>query len=525
MPLGRRRLLDPLGEQDRYERSQRRNRILGRIAVAFFAVVVLAVAGAAVTVKNIFDKVHHAPLDSLIPSSARPSKATNQSGANGADISKAENILVLGIDSRLGENSSYQVQGGPPQTETLSDTAILVHLASDGKHITMVSIPRDSVVQIPACEKVDANLKPLKGSDGQPVMTKPVKALFNEAIQLGGPACSVNTLEKITNVHIDHFLEIDFEGVIKMANDLGGVPLTMCTAIHDSHTGLNLPAGPVNLKGATALAFVRARYGLTGGDDLHRIQRQQQFMASMVRKALANSSLFNLPAMTSFYGDVASSLTTDMSSSQLVNLALKYHHLNTDNVIFTTVPTYDAPKNDPFYQHLYWSTDEAAALFDAIRNDQSLTTTTTSNGQHVATITVAPSNVTVDVVNGTTTNGLAHEVATQLAAEGFRIAGVDTAPDLPVAKTTLTYAANRSDSAHTLATALAVPPGEVVSGTSNTITLTIGQDWKGLATSASAPASAAASASGSAASPAASSSVSVPGLKTTTASTDNCVQG
>jgi hypothetical protein len=321
-------------------------------------------------------------------------------------------------------------------------------------------------------------------------------------------------------VRIDHYLEIDFTGVVKMSDAIGGVPLTMCDPIHDANTGLNLPAGPVNLEGQTALAFVRARYGLTGGGDLNRIKRQQQFMASMARKALASSTLFNLPSMISFYDDVASSLTTDMTSSQLTSLGLHYRHLDTSSIVFVTVPTYSAPKGDPFYEHLYWSTDEADALFSAIAADQSIPVVTT-NGTSVGNVTLPRSAVSVTVLNGTATDGLARQVGDQLIAAGFRVASIGSATDVPVAKTTLTFEADHTSSAQTLASALAFTPAEVTTtGAGSTVTLTIGEDWTGLGTaSPSAPASALASGL---ASPVPSA---IAGLKATNAATNNCVQG
>jgi len=520
---GRRSLLDPAGERATYDHDQRRMRIIGRIVVGFLALVVLVTAGVTLKIKTILDEVQHKPLASVIPAGSRPVKPSSAPGQNGgSNAGTAQNILILGVDSRLGENATYQVKGAAAQTETLSDTAILAHLSGDGKHVTLISVPRDSVVDIPSCDRVDAQGNPIKDAEGNAEVTKPLRALFNEAIQLGGPACSVHTLEQLTGVYIDHFLEIDFEGVIKMSNALGGVPLMICNPIHDVHTGLNLPAGPVNLKGATALAFVRARYGLTGGDDLHRIQRQQQFMASMARKALASSTLFNLPSMTSFYGDVASSLTTDMSSSQLINLALHYRHIDTSNIVFATVPTYPVPPGDKWHEHLYWSEDEAAALFSTVRDDRPLAATQTG-GHYVATVSVAPSLVSVRVLNGTQTNGLAHEVADELTSAGFHVVGYGTATTMPNANTTISYAASRTDSMQTLASALKVAPHEVLNAQSTkTLTLTIGDDWAGLAgPSASASASAPASAPASAAA----SGSAIPGLKATSASTEACVQG
>ena len=523
--LRRRRLLDPRGEMASYDRSQRRARIIGRIVVGFLALVVLAAASGVLMVKNILDKVNHQPaLSTLIDESERPSAQPKAAGGGGT----AQNILILGVDSRTGENSMF-MEKAKNQTETLSDTTILAHLSADGKHVTLVSIPRDSVVQIPACEKVDAQGNGVVDASGNKVMTKPRTALVNEAIQLGGPACTVKTVEQLTDIRIDHYVEVDFTGVIKMSDALGGVPLTMCQPIHDKNTGLNLPAGPVNLTGTTALAFVRARYGLTGGDDLHRIVRQQQFMASMARKALSSSNFFSIFSMNTFYGDVASSLTTDMGSRQLIDLALRYRHIDTDQVVFATVPVYPAPKGDQWYQHVYWSQDEARALFTALRDDRPLTTATT-NGQQVAQLTVPPSQISVRVLNGTTRNNLAHDVAAELATRGFRIAGIGSASAL-ASKTTISYSASRTTSATTLAAALGTPAEhQVLSAAGSTLTLTIGSDWAGL-TAPSPSASANATPSGPVPSGPASAvgspsaTATIPGLKATNAATDNCVQG
>ena len=313
-------------------------------------------------------------------------------------------------------------------------------------------------------------------------------------------------------MRIDNFLEIDFTGVVKMSKAIGGVPLNICEAIHDSNTGLNLPAGPVNLIGDQALAFVRARYGLTGGDDLHRIQRQQQFMASMVRKALSSASFFNPTTMYNFYSAVAGSLSTDMTSSQLLSLGLKYRHINTSNIIFTTVPTYPAPKGDPFYEHLYWSEDEANALFSDIHDDIPIPVSTGSN---VGNITLPRSAITVEVLNGTSTDGLARQVRDQLTTAGFDVVSIGTATNSPVAKTTVSYVASHTTSMQTLASALNTPPQEVLASSAGAnIVLTLGADWAGVST---APASS---------SPPASASPSgIPGVKATSATTNNCVEG
>jgi LCP family protein required for cell wall assembly len=517
---GRRKVLDPAGEQDTYERAQRRTRIIGRLIVGFFALIVLAGGIGGVAYQKIFSKIDYGkPLASVLPEKDRPAKAVPTAnpaanGGGGGGGGTAKNILILGVDSRLGENSQFQVKNAPQQTEDLSDTAILAHLAANGKDVTLVSIPRDSVVQIPSCEKVDNDGNPILTSTGALQYSKPTKALFNEAIELGGPYCSARTLESLTGVRVDNYLEIDFTGVVKMSKAIGGVPLTMCTAIHDSNTGLNLPAGPVNLIGDQALAFVRARYGLTGGDDLHRIQRQQQFMASMVRKALQSANFFDPATMYNFYSAVASSLSTDMNRTQLLQLGINYRHTNTSNIVFVTVPTYAAPKGDPFYEHLYWSEDEANALFADIHDDVAIPV---ASGTNVATVTIPRSAVTVKVLNGTSTDGLARQVRDELTAAGFDVISVGTAGNSPVAKTTLTYQVNHTTSMQTLSSALSVAPVQIVDANAgSSLILTLGTDWSGLA-----PASASPSAP---ASPASSASA-IPGLKATSATTNNCVQG
>ena len=514
--LGRPKVLDPAGEQAAYEHAQRRLRIIGRLIVGFFALIVLAGAIGGVAYQKIFSKVDHGkPLSVVLPAKDRPAPAAAKPNPTTGAVTTsgtAKNILILGVDSRLGENSQFQVKGAPAQTENLSDTAILAHLSANGKQVTLVSIPRDSVVQIPSCEKVDNDGNPILGSTGQPQYSKPTKALFNQAIELGGPYCSAKTLESLTGVRIDNFLEIDFNGVVKMSKAIGGVPLNICSAIHDSHTGLNLAAGPVNLIGDQALAFVRARYGLTGGDDLHRIQRQQQFMASMVRKALSSANFFNPTTMYSFYSAVAGSLSTDMTSSQLLSLGLNYRHINTSNIIFTTVPTYPAPKGDPFYQHLYWSEDEANALFSDIHDDIPIPVST---GTNVGNITLPRSAITVVVLNGTSTSGLARQVRDELTTAGFDVVSIGTATNSPVAKTTVSYVASHTTSMQTLASALKSTPQEVLASSAGAnIVLTLGADWAGVST---APASSSAPAS---ASPSA-----IPGVKATSATTNNCVQG
>ena len=149
-----------------------------------------------------------------------------------------------------------------------------------------------------------------------------------------------------------------------------------------------------------------------------------------------------------------------MTSSQLLSLGLKYRHIDTANIIFITVPTYPAPKGDPFYQHLYWSEDEANALFSDIHDDLPIPVSTRL--RNVGNITLPRSAITVEVLNGTSTDGLARQVRDQLTTAGFDVVSIGTATNSPVAKTTVTYVASHTTSMQTLASALNSPPQEVL---------------------------------------------------------------
>lgn len=187
---------------------------------------------------------------------ARP--AASRSTAPAA--ARALNVLVIGLDARYG---------GPPR----SDTLMLVHVPADRKRPQVVSIPRDVLVRIPACGRTPAR-----------------QATVNTAFPLGGAACTRRTVESMTGVRVDQTVVIDFGGFTRVVDALGGVGVTLPTAVNDPKSGLALPAGRHWLNGTQALAYVRARHGLGDGSDLDRVKRQQRFLASLARQAKALST-------------------------------------------------------------------------------------------------------------------------------------------------------------------------------------------------------------------------------------------
>src|SRR5258707_163036 len=190
---------------------------------------------------------------------------------------QAENILVLGSDTRNGQGRGY----GSGLVTDQSDTTMIIHIPADRKWAEVMSIPRDSWVNIPACQM----------GNGQ--VSAPQQFKINEAFAIGnldgnrtalGIACTVETVEQDTGIYISHFIVVNFTGFENMVAALGGVYECNPTPINDPNSHLRLAEGTHLLTPAQALGYVRARYTLGNGSDLERIGRQQAFMSSLVSR-------------------------------------------------------------------------------------------------------------------------------------------------------------------------------------------------------------------------------------------------
>ena len=267
----------------------------------------------------------------------------------------ATNILIMGSDSRSGSGGSYGNVGG-----ARSDTTLLIHIYKERKAATVVSIPRDSFVELAGC-------KLLNGGTSQPYESK-----FNAAFGIGGPICTIKTVEKLTNIRINNFIVIDFEAFKKVVDAIGGVEVCLTSPAYDpvvpgrGGSGLNLPAGYSTVTGEQALAFVRARESLGDGSDLGRISRQQKFIASMIRGIMDKGLLTN-PAMIYRVLDVVTSaITTNpefASITALQNFALSLGSLQPSKINFVTTPYAMVGKGN-----VGW-TSEADELWAALRMD------------------------------------------------------------------------------------------------------------------------------------------------------------
>ena len=267
----------------------------------------------------------------------------------------AQNILLIGSDSRSGAgNGRYGRDSGTER----SDTTILLHLAADRRSATAVSLPRDLMVDVPDCRRPD-------GSRSRPLFT-----MFNHAFATGGSACSVRTVEKLTDIRMNHYLVVDFSGFKKMVDALDGVQVCLKEPIDDKDAKLKLPAGKVTLDGEQALGYVRARETLGDGSDTERMERQQRFLGALVSKVQSDNVLLNPVKLYPVLDAATSSLTTDpglASLRALYGLVRKVGNLPTKHMQFLTVPRapyrYDANRDrlvEP----------AAGKLFARLRRDQ-----------------------------------------------------------------------------------------------------------------------------------------------------------
>ena len=265
---------------------------------------------------------------------------------------KPLNILLLGSDTREGQGNHI---GG--ETPGLSDTTILLHISADRKLAYGVSLPRDAMVERPSCERKDGN-----GTDPGGL------SMFNAAYAVGGPACTIKTVEELTDIRINHFVVIDFNGFKKMVDALNGVEVCVPKEVNDTTGHIFLPAGTYDVKGQRALDYVRVRHSISENGDIGRMKRQQAFLASMANKAVSAGTLVNPVRLYKFLDAATKSLTTDpglASLNKLGGLSRSLKGIGLDQIQFLTVPfkTYEPDPN-----RLEWAPG-ADRLWYRMRND------------------------------------------------------------------------------------------------------------------------------------------------------------
>ncbi|HUR03346.1 MAG TPA: LCP family protein [Nonomuraea sp.] len=256
-------------------------------------------------------------------------------GARPANVSGALNVLLVGSDSQAG---TERFRNG-----ARSDALLLLHLPADRKNVTVVAFPRDSMVRIPACGS-----RPARND------------MINSAFDAGGLSCSAKTVESLTNVRVDHMMELEFSGAEAVVDALGGVEVTLPEAVDDKATKLKLTAGKHVLDGEQALGYLRLRrYG--DGSDIQRIRRQQVLMMSMLKKA--KQQLKDPAAMRDFLTTAGNWIKTD-AEFDLDTMIGVAGALEKSKVRFVTVPWQPHP-DDP--NRIAWKQPAADQLFATLR--------------------------------------------------------------------------------------------------------------------------------------------------------------
>ena len=329
-------------------------------------------------------------------------------------VAGAENVLLIGSDARGGENTRLGGAGGDVGR---SDTTLLVHVYPGHTSAVAVSIPRDTLVTIPRCRLPD-------GSWTQPQPDTMFNAAFSVGeTPAGNPACTVNTVEQLTGLHVDHTVVANFAGFAAMSRAVGGVPVCLPQPVYQGDLNPNLgyagrlvfPAGRQVVEGAKALQYVRVRHGLGDGSDIGRIQRQQAFLASLVmtvrRQGLTSSHL--LPLV-----DAATrNLTFDpglASPAQLLEFALSLRSLNPRQIDFVTMPwRYDGAR-------VAVVQPAARRLWAALDHNQPIDGRGGAHGRRGSkSVRLPRGSGAVVVLNGTWQTGLAGRTAARLQHYGF----------------------------------------------------------------------------------------------------------
>ncbi|MEU6216956.1 LCP family protein [Streptomyces sp. NPDC047022] len=342
-----------MGGPGRGKGRRRKPRGKGRKAVLVTAwtaagIVVLGGTGVGYLYFKLNGNIHSVDINQALGND-RPLKVDNGS----------ENILVLGSDSRSGGNK--KLGGGTDDGSARSDTAMIVHLYKGHKRASVVSIPRDTLIDRPECTDTKGTTYPAASG-----------VMFNSAYSTGGAACAVKTVESITGIRMDHYLEVDFSGFKQLIDDLGGVPVTTTRNIDDPDSHLRLKAGTHTLDGTQALGLVRTRHGVGDGSDLGRIQLQQAFIKALAHQVEQIGVLSSPTKLYDLADTATKSVTTDSdlaSVKDLASFAGGLKGISPSHMNMVTMPVAYDPV-DP--NRVVVQKAKARLIWDALKNDRAI---------------------------------------------------------------------------------------------------------------------------------------------------------
>lgn len=440
--------------------AEHRRRRWPRVLAGIASTLVLLTTGAAAAGAVLYDRL--GSNITAIDSSGNWEPRPQVDPAAGQPI----NILVMGSDSRdIKGSAKYGNKNNANIEGQRSDTTLLFHISGDRTRVLGMSIPRDSLVTLPMCK------------NKQGVMQGQYTGRFNEAFDIGGPGCTVKAVEELTGIPVDHFIVVDFNGFKDMVDAVDGVEVCLEQPVDDPNSGLKLPAGKQTVSGEDALAYVRARETIGDGSDIQRIQRQQDFISSMIRKVTSAGVITNPIKLFNLLDAGTKSLSTDKSLSEMSTIqgiAESMTGIRPSDVTFVTVPfVYNTDGST-----VSWDQAKSQKMFNAVIHDKPWPEPPTVPPGQTA-LTVAPQDISVIVVNGTSTPGFADVVAQDLTKQGYQVVGTQGAKT-DTATTSVAYGASQAEAARTLAYATGATVTKVVQRTDGVLVLKVGSDYSGV---------------------------------------------
>ncbi|MEU1371339.1 LCP family protein [Streptomyces sp. NPDC005803] len=399
------------------------------------------------------------------------------------------NILLLGSDSR---NTAENVKlGGSRDSigdKPRADVQMLLHISADRKSSSLVSIPRDTIVEIPECKDSETG-QTYAATDNKPI---------NESLQRGGPGCTLTTWEKLTGVYINHWVMIDFSGVVAMADVIGGVDVCVKTGVWDRSTpmvrggsGLKLHQGTNTVMGEDALKWLRTRHAF--GNDQNRAKAQHMYMNSMLRTLKKQNAWSDAGRLT----DLAETATKALQVSdeigtvkKLYDLAMQLKNVPINRITMTTIPTAEWSQDKDRLVLVEKSADQ---MWQMLREDVAFDKNGKAKVKASPSATpagppaAAPKTLAVSVANGTgvgqaAKDGRATEVAQILNGKGFDLAEAARTGE-PAKTTVVQYPQEDGDQgksdAQSVAKALGLPTTAVkADAEAGGLTLVVGADWR-----------------------------------------------
>ncbi|MGW5046126.1 LCP family protein [Streptomyces griseoluteus] len=404
-----------------------------------------------------------------------------------ADGQTPLNILLIGSDSRASAENvklggSKDNRDNPP----LGDVQMLIHVSADRKSAAMVSIPRDTRVDIPQC-------KDAKTGRVYPATND----IINTTLARGGAGCTLATWENLTGVYIDHWMTIDFAGVVRMADAIRGVDVCVNQNVWDRSTaaqrggsGLKMTAGTHKVKGEQALQWLRTRHAW--GSDVMRARAQHMYLNSMIRTLKSQNVFTDSGRLMDLAEAATKSLTVSdeiSSVKKLYDLGMELKAVPTNRITSVTMPNIEDPQNS---SHVLPAQGSADKLWQMLREDVSLDKNgkpakkTVADAEPAKAPSAAPERLGVQVQNGTRSDtlapvgGRARAVASALGAKGYGQAQADTTAAPAAEETVVRYpSADLEGDAQAVAKALGIPVKQVERSTDvSGVTVVVGADWR-----------------------------------------------